>query len=150
MRITSLAFATRLLLVAGLALALGACSSKNPIAIVVPDTQPGDQLLTAYMVGDWCTNRQETSAANRAAGLSAMINVSPMFWRFTESGDWENSNSGFLFGRYGTWKLEGRDTLLLARDGTPPVQYQAQFKNNGVDLYLKDDKGQFLVLDHCN
>ena len=68
MRKTSLAFAGNLLLVAGLALTLNACSTKNP-SVVVPDTQPGDQLLAAYMIGDWCTNREETSNANRAAGL---------------------------------------------------------------------------------
>ena len=148
MRKTSLAFAANLLLAAGLALTLNACSTRNPVA--VPDTQPGDQLLDAYLVGDWCTNREETSNANREAGHSALINVSPEFWRFAEDGSWDISNSGFLFESHGSWKLEGRDTLLLAKEGTTPNKYQAQFKNNGVDLYLKDDKGQFLVIDHCD
>jgi len=150
MRKTSPACAANLLLGAGLALAIGACSGTNQNAVVVPDTQPGDQLLAAYLVGDWCTNRQETSAANRAAGLSALVNVSPVFWHFAEDGAWGVSNSGFLFDAYGTWKLEGRDTLLLAKEGTTPKPYQAQFRNGGTDLYLKDDKEQFLVLDHCD
>ena len=149
MRKTSLAFAGNLLLIAGLALTLNACSTKNP-SVVVPDTQPGDQLLAAYMIGDWCTNREETSNANRAAGLSALINVSPEFWRFAEDGNWDISNSGFLFDSHGSWKLEGRDTLLLAKEGTTPKKYQAQFKNDGADLYLKDDEGQFLVIAHCD
>jgi hypothetical protein len=148
MRKTSLAFAGLLLLVAGLALTLGACSTKN--SIVVPDTQAGDQLLDAYLVGDWCTNRQETSVANRAAGHSSLVNVSPVFWHFAEDGDWDISTSGFLFDYYGSWQLEGRDTLLLAKEGTTPKKYQAQFRNNGADLYLKDDKDQFLVIAHCD
>lgn len=148
MRKTSLAFAGNLLLIVGLALALNACSSRN--TVVVPDTQPGDQLLNAYLLGDWCTNREETSNANRAAGHSALINVSPEFWRFAEDGGWDISNSGFLFESHGSWKLEGRDRLLLAKEGTSPKTYQAQFKNNGADLYLKDDKGQFLVIAHCD
>jgi hypothetical protein len=150
MRIASMAFAAKLSLAAALALAIGACSGKSTNAVVVPDTQPGDQLLAAYLIGDWCTNRQETSAANRAAGLSSLVNVSPVFWHFAEDGAWGVSNSGFLFDTYGTWKLEGRDTLLLAKEATTPKQYQAQFKNGGTDLYLKDDKEQFLVLAHCD
>jgi len=146
---TSLAFAGILLLVAGLALILGACSSNKP-TVVVPATQPGDQLLASYMVGDWCTNREQTSNANRAAGLSALINVSPEFWRFTEDGNWDISNSGFVFVSHGSWKLEGLDMLLLAKEGTTPKKYQAQFKNDGADLYLIDDEGQFLVIAHCD
>jgi hypothetical protein len=150
MRKTSLAFACNLLLVAGLVLTIGACSGKNPNAVPVPNTQPGDQLLAAYLLGDWCTNREETSNANRAAGHSALVHVSPVFWRFGEDGSWDASNSGFVFTSHGSWSLEGRDTLLLAKEGTTPNKYQAQFKNNGVDLYLQDDKGQFLVIDHCD
>jgi len=150
MRNPSLVFARKLVLVAGLALALCACSSNKSALVPVPDTQPGDQLLDAYMIGDWCTNREETSKANREIGLSSLINVSPVFWRFVEGGEWADSNSGFYFDHYGSWKLEGKDTLLLAREGTTPIKYQAQFKNNGADLYLKDDKNQFLVIAHCD
>ena len=148
MRKTSLAFAANLLLLACLALTLNACSSRN--SVVVPDTQPGDQLLDAYMIGDWCTNREETSNANRAAGLSALINVSPEFWRFSEDGSWDTSNSGFLFESHGSWKLDGLDTLLLAKEGMAPNKYHAQFRNNGADLYLTDEKDQFLVIAHCD
>ena len=138
----------RLLLVATMAVFLSACGSKNDT--VVPDTMPGDQLLDAYLYGEWCTNREETSNANRSIGLSALINVSPVFWNFAEDGTWSTSNSGFLFERHGTWKLDGLNTLLLAKDGMAPNSFQAQFKNNGADLYLIDEKEQFLVVAHCD
>lgn len=137
-----------LLLAAGLALGLAACATKN--TTVVPDTQPGDQLLDTYMLGDWCTNREETANANRAAGLSGLINVSVLFWRFKQDGSWDVSTSGFLYETHGNWSLGGLDTLQLSRPGTTPKKYQAQFKGDGANLHLEDDEGQFLVLSHCD
>ena len=125
-----------------------ACTTHNKV--IVPDTEPGDQLKSEYMIGEWCTNREETADQNKAAGFSPLTNVTKVFWRFSEDGEWSASNSGFIFEGLGSWSLEGRDSLQLARENQQPNSYQAQFKNGGTDLFLVDDKGQYLVLSQCD
>ena len=127
---------------------ISACAS-NEAVVMAPDTQAGDQLKREYLVGEWCTNRELTSTANSEAGFSALLNISQEFWEFRESGSWHNSNTGWMFASYGKWQLKGRDRLILDRLQGDPVSYQARFENSGVDLYLKDDKDQFLVLSRC-
>ena len=127
---------------------LGGCSTRN--TVIVPDTQPGDQLKSEYMVGDWCTNRQETADQNKAAGFSPLTNLSKVFWRFTEDGRWSASKSGFYYEGQGNWSLQGLDTLQLARYDLQPKNYQAQFRNGGTDLFLIDEKEQYLVLTLCD
>ena len=128
---------------------LAACASA-PV-VLVPDTQPGDQIKDEYMVGKWCTNREETARSNQEAGHSGLLNVNPVFWRFQAEGDWETSTSGFMYQAYGTWQLIGLDELQLARKSMEPRSYRVSFKDNGEgpDLYLTDKKGQFTVLSHC-
>ena len=129
---------------------LAACASTPTVP--VPDTEPGDQLKYEYLVGKWCTNREQTAVSNQAAGFSGLLNVRPVFWRFGKAGEWDTSTSGFLYENWGSWKLDGLDTLLLARKGVEPDSYQIYFKkgDDGTDLYLVDDKDQFTVLARCN
>ena len=129
---------------------LAACASSPTVP--VPDTKPGDQLKYEYLVGKWCTNREQTAVSNQAAGFSGLLNVRPVFWRFGKTGEWDTSTSGFLFENWGSWKLDGLDMLLLARKGVEPDPYQIYFKkgDDGTDLYLVDDKGQFTVLARCD
>ena len=127
---------------------ISACAS-NEAVVMAPDTQPGDQLKREYLVGEWCTNRELTSTANSEAGFSALLNISQEFWKFTDDERWQSAESGWIFKTLGQWQLEGRDTVILKREQGEAVGYQARFKNSGVDLYLKDDKGQFLVLSRC-
>jgi hypothetical protein len=131
-----------------IALMLSACASAPTVA--VPNTQPGDQLQSDYMHGQWCTNRGETSQRNQDANFSAMTNVTKQFWQFTSTGEWQVSSSGWMFQSNGSWKLEGRDSLLLAKHGAEPVPYRAQFVNNGNDLVLQSKEGDFLVMERCD
>ena len=131
-----------------LAILLGACTTTN--TVIVPDTQAGDQLKSEYMIGEWCTNREETAQANKDAGFSPLTNITKVFWRFTEDGKWSVSRSGFLFDSHGTWKLEGLDMLMLAKFDQSAKPFKAQFRNGGVDLFLTDEEDQFLVLSECD
>jgi hypothetical protein len=129
------------------ALLVSACTAKN--LVEAPDTQPGDQLKAEYMVGNWCTNRELTGKTNRDAGHSALSNISPLFWEFKQGGKWQVSASGWLYENHGEWKLKGLNTLLLKKSKGKPKSYQANFKNDGADLFLEDDEGKFLVLSGC-
>jgi hypothetical protein len=128
---------------------LTACAS-DPVP-VVPETQPGDQLQDDHMLGKWCTNRGETANSNQAAGFSGLLNVSPVFWRFGPEGQWDDSTSGFMYQPIGSWEIIGLNDLKLSRNGREPKTYVANFKSGeeGPDLYLVDDKGQFTVLSRC-
>jgi len=129
---------------------LGACATTTS-TVVVPDTQPGDQIQVEHLLDKWCTNRDETAESNQAAGFSGLLNISPVFWRFGPEGQWDASTSGFVYQPLGSWKIVGLDNLELSRNGREPKSYQVRFKNNeeGPDLYLTDDKGQFTVLARC-
>ena len=128
---------------------LVACASGS--TVLVPDTNPGDQIQNEYLVGKWCTNRGQTATSNQAAGFSGVLNVRPVFWRFGAQGEWDISTSGFLYENWGSWKIDGLDKLLLAKKGAEPFPYQIYFKKDedGTNLYLVDDKGQFTVLSRC-
>jgi hypothetical protein len=132
------------------AIMLAACASGP--TVVVPDTEPGDQIQNEYLFGKWCTNREQTAVSNQAAGFSGLLNVRPVFWRFDTQGEWDISTSGFLFENWGSWEIEGLDKLLLAKKGVAPKPYQIHFKQDEdvANLYLIDDKGQFTVLSHCD
>ena len=129
---------------------LAACASV-PVA-EVPDTNPGEQIQNEYLVGKWCTNREQTATSNQAAGFSGLLNVRPVFWRFGSEGEWDISTSGFLYETYGSWQIDGLDKLLITKKNMEPKPFQVRFKNDeGVtDLYLIDDKGQFTVLSRCD
>ena len=129
---------------------LGACSSAPKVAVSVPDTLPGDQLKAEYMLGKWCTDREETSQRNKDANFSALTNLSQQYWLLQDDGEWGMASSGWYFKRHGSWRLEGRDTLLLARDGGEAVRYRAQFVNDGTDMVLEADGGDFLVMQRCD
>jgi hypothetical protein len=103
---------------------ISACASNE--AVIAPEIQTGDPLKHEYLVGKWCTNRELTSVANSDAGFSALLNVSKEFWKFTDDNKWQSAEQGNA------------------------VSYHARFENSGVDLYLKDDKGQFLILSRCD
>jgi hypothetical protein len=130
---------------------LAACAGGPTVVVVVPETEPGDQIQNEYLVGKWCTNREQTAISNQAAGFSGLLNVRPVFWRFDTQGDWDVSTSGFLFESWGSWKIDGLDKLLLARKGVEPDQFQIYFKKDdaSTNLYLVDGKGQFTVLARC-
>ena len=130
-------------------LLVSACANKQQL-VMAPDTGPGEQLKPEYMIGDWCTNRDLTSQANKDAGHSALSNLSPQFWRFSDGGGWQNAESGWLFRDYGKWQLEGLNTMILERREVDPRRYQANFKNEGKDLYLLDEDDKFLILSRCN
>ena len=132
-----------------IAIMLGACASTS--TVMVPETQPGDQIRDEYLVDRWCTNRGQTADSNQAAGFSGLLNVSPVYWRFGSENQWEASTSGFMYQPLGRWQLDGLDSLILTRNGMEPKSYRASFKSGeeGPDLYLVDDKGQFLVLSRC-
>jgi hypothetical protein len=144
MRIQSFAAIGYLLI----AILLGACAS--PPVVMAPDTRAGDQLLDKYIPGKWCTNREETAQRNKDAGFSALTNVSKQFWRFGSKGEWGTSISGWLFEHHGSWRLQGLDTLLLSKTGAEPTRYQARFINDGADLSLQRDSGEFLVMSRCD
>ena len=133
-----------------IAITLGACASGP--SVTVPDTNSGDQIQHEYLIGEWCTNREETATSNQEAGFSGILNVRPVFWRFGAEGEWEASTSGFLFERHGSWKLDGLDQLLLNKKNVAPKTYTIYFKNNGegADLYMIDEKDQFTVLSRCD
>jgi hypothetical protein len=131
-----------------LAVMLAACASGGE-AVLAPNTQAGDQLKPEYLYGRWCTNRELTSEANTESGFSALLNLSKEFWEFRESGRWNNSETGWMFAHYGEWQLQDRDTVILDRLRGDPVSYQASFRNSGVDLYLTDEAGHYLVLSRC-
>ena len=128
---------------------LGACASNS--SVMVPETKPGDQIGVAHLIGEWCTNRNQTAESNQAAGFSGLLNISPVYWRFDSEGEWAGSTSGFMYQPIGLWQLDGLDSLILTRKGTEPISYRVSFKNSeeGPDLYLVDDKGQFRVLARC-
>lgn len=125
---------------------VSACAS-TPI-VEVPETQPGDQLKSEFMVGNWCTNRELTADTNREAGHSQMTNVSPRRWNFKDGGQWQVSDTGWLYENHGKWKLEGRNVLVLKGKGEPK-KYEASFRNGGYDLFLEDEEEKFLVLSAC-
>ena len=129
-----------------LASLLTACASGPPI--IVPDTQPSDQILDDYLIGEWCTNREETANSNQQAGFSGILNISPVFWRLGSKGQWDISASGFLYEPYGSWQIDGLNKLLLGKKSMQGKLYNVQFKDG--DLYLTDDKGQFTVLSRCD
>ncbi len=131
-----------------LLLLLAACASNE--VVITPNIQPGEPLKHEYLVSKWCTNREATSIANSEAGFSALLNLSPEFWKFTDDGKWQNAESGFIFSSLGEWQLQGRDTVVLTGKQGDSISYRARFENSGVDLYLEDDAGQFLVLSRCN
>ena len=129
---------------------LGACATTTS-TVMVPETQPGDQIRDEYLLDKWCTNRGQTADSNLAAGFSGLLNVSPVFWRFNTENQWEASTSGFIYQPLGRWQLDGLDSLILTRNGREPKSYRVSFKSGeeGPDLYLVDDKGQFTVLSRC-
>jgi len=61
------------LLYAACLILVSACATDE--VQLAPNTQPGDQLEAAYLVGKWCNNRELTSKANSAAGFSAVLNL---------------------------------------------------------------------------
>ena len=130
-------------------LLVSGCANQQQL-VMAPDTGPGDQLKPEYMIGDWCTNRDLTSQANIDAGHSALSNLSPHYWRFSDDGVWQNAESGWLYRDYGNWQLEGLNTMILRRQEIDPRRYQANFKNAGKDLYLLDDEDRFLILSRCD
>lgn len=130
-------------------LLVSACANKQQL-VMAPDTGPGDQLKPEYMIGDWCTNRDLTSQANKDSGHSALSNLSPQYWRFIDGGGWQNAKSGWLYRDHGKWQLEGLNTMILERQELDPRRYQANFKNEGKDLYLLDEEGKFIILSRCN
>ena len=132
-----------------LAIALSSCSNSSPM-VMVPDTGPGDQILGEYLVAKWCTNREETAKANHVAGFSSMLNISPVFWRFGSEGQWDISNSGYLFEPFGKWQIDGLNNLLLGKKGTTPKRYHVQFKDGGANLFLTDQESHYTVLSHCS
>lgn len=131
-----------------LLLLISGCATDE--VTLAPDTMAGDQLDPGYLVGKWCNNRELTSNANSEAGHSAVLNLRPKFWNFKESGKWQDSASGWMFSNFGKWQLTGRDTVILDPSRGNQSSYQASFTNSGVDLYLKDQDGQFLVLSRCD
>lgn len=131
-----------------LSLLIAGCATDE--VMLAPDTRAGDQLESGYLVGKWCTNRELTSKANSEAGHSAVLNLSARFWNFKESGNWQESGSGWMYSNFGEWQLQGRDTIILDPTRGNPTSYQASFTNSGVDLYLKDQDNQFLVLSRCD
>ena len=131
-----------------LAMLLSACSSNN--LVMAPDTQTGEQLKPEYMVGKWCTNRELTAQSNKDAGFSALTNLAQHYWLFNKKGEWQDSVSGWLYAKIGKWRLEGLDSLILERSGATAVPRQATFKNDGQDLYLVEEDGEFLVLSRCD
>jgi hypothetical protein len=106
-------------------------------------------LRDEYMAGEWCTNREQTAQRNKDANFSALTNVSQQFWRFDAGGEWGISSSGWIFERHGSWRLAGRDELLLDRDGGDSKRYRALFENSGKDLVLQAEAGDFLVMTRC-
>ena len=129
------------------ALLVSACASKN--LVQAPDTQPGDQLKVEYLVCSWCTNRELTGLANQEAGHSRITNISPLFWKFNLEGKWQVSASGWLYEPHGKWQLKGLNTIVLEKSKGKSRTYQANFKNEGADLYLEDEDSKFLVLSEC-
>jgi len=117
---------------------------------MAPDTMPGEQLKPEYMTGKWCTNRDLTAQANQDAGLSALANISRQYWNLRETGTWQISETGWMYSNYGTWQLEGLNSLLINKPPADPFRYQANFKNEGQDLYLQDKDKKFLVLTRCD
>ena len=136
-----------------IALLVSACASSKPMQ--APDTQPGDQLKAEYMVGSWCTNRELTAKANQEVGHSALTNVKPLFWNFKQDGTWQISDSGWLFESHGSWKLNGLNTFVLKASKGKTRNFEANFKNEGADLYLQEEAEEegetrkFLVLSGC-
>jgi hypothetical protein len=55
-----------------------------------------------------------------------------------------------MYSNYGTWQLEELNTLVINKPPADPVRYQANFKNEGQDLYLEDKDKKFLVLTRCD
>ncbi|MDH3388278.1 MAG: hypothetical protein OEN02_10265 [Gammaproteobacteria bacterium] len=129
-------------------LLLCACAS-DPV-VLAPNLAEGDPIKPEYLVGKWCNNRELTSTANAEAGVSTLANLGKQFWKLRASGKWENSETGWIYAHYGKWQLQGPDTVLLDRLRGDPVSYQASFRNSGVDLYLLDESGQFLVVSRCD
>lgn len=130
-----------------LSLLVSACAT-NTVEIDVPDTNPGDELKSEYLLGIWCANRELTATTNREAGLSAMVNAAPVFWKFKEDGIWQDSPSGWMHLNHGTWKFKESDHIVLKPKKGPSTTYQASFKNTGLDLYLEETDG-FRVLSRC-
>lgn len=139
---------THIVVYLALALVFAGCAGQQ--LVMAPDTAPGAQIKPAYVVGDWCTNRDLTSEANKDAGNSALSNLSQQFWRFREDGIWQNSESGWLYRDFGKWQLQGLNTIVLSGSKGEPVSYQANFGNAGKDLHLKDGDDKFLVLSRCD
>lgn len=117
---------------------------------MAPDTMPGEQLKLEYMIGKWCTNRDLTAQTNKDTGLSTISNLTRQYWNLRETGTWQISETGWMYSNYGTWQLEGLNTLLINKPQADPVRYQANFKNGGQDLYLEDKDKKFLVLSRCD
>jgi len=136
------------LLYAACLILVSACATDE--VQLAPNTQPGDQLEAAYLVGKWCNNRELTSKANSAAGFSAVLNLGKIFWHFEKGGKWEDSGTGWMHAHFGEWQLQGRDTVILNPLRGNPTRYRARFTNSGVDLYLTDPAGHFLVLTRCD
>ena len=131
-----------------LSILVSACANRNTAEIEVPDTNPGDELKSEYLLGVWCGNRELTATTNREAGLSAMINAAPVFWKFKQDGIWQDSPSGWMHLNHGTWKFKESDHIVLDPDKGIPTTYQASFRNFGTDLYLEETEGH-LVLSRC-
>ena len=128
---------------------LGACASSKEM-VEVPDSRPGDTLQADYFLGTWCNNRELTSKANSAAGHSALANLGKIFWKFDDGGKWKASGTGWMYALNGQWQLQPPNRLMLDPARGKPEIYEAGFKNSGIDLLLKDNNGQFLVLSRCN
>jgi len=131
-----------------LSLLVSACATDN--LLMAPDTLPGQQLKPEYFVGKWCNNRDLTSEANASAGHSAIANLGAVFWRFREAGKWDTSPSGWMYTHFGEWQLEGLNTLIVDWTKGEPVSYQAEFKDSGVNLYLKGEDKKLLVMSRCD
>jgi hypothetical protein len=127
------------------AILISACAEKR--MMVAPDTARGDQLQKEYMIGNWCTDRELTAQTNQDAGHSGLTNVAPLFWSFKDGGAWQVSSSGWLYENHGKWRIKERQTMVLERSNSKPVQYQAKFKDGS--LYLEDEESKFLVLSGC-
>ena len=129
---------------------LAGCAGSTG-GVSAPETLPGDQLQSVWLHGKWCTNREETAQRNKDANFSAMTNLRKQYWYLRDNGAWQMSDSGFLYSDHGSWKIDGKNSLLLSKGDGEPHRYRATFANEGEDLVLQSESREdFLVMERCN
>jgi len=133
---------------------LSACNRNGPDPMaenagVKLTTKPDQYLRTSMFIGKWDVDGKRTNLANGAAGIGT---VPDNFWKDMTGKTWKFEEGGILYTsgtfskKRGSWRLKGKDRLVVMEYGAPvEVSYETLFRDGY--MYLKRPNGAWIVFE---